>query len=249
VGDGNECTATSHSNTEPALTHADPDNGKPYGGDEFLELYNLMVGCTACWWYSNGNFTFEMFVGFLLMHEGSGEFLYSMLDAFAGAQQVYVGGGGKGTLGPYCPSGICMNGVLNYFAAFSESARNLVDEYVRNGTDISNYMGFGGRAINDPARVISEANLYGSIMLYPKPTIFYAPNQDVNVSWTLDPNPMSGLSNYGNGHKDLVVELNKNGLAANTFYPGGYMGIYYYTGKKGYYSVWMSAGGEQSWSP
>ena len=181
------------------------------------------------------------------MHEGNGELLYSMLDAFAGAQQIYVGGGAKGALGPYCPSGYCINGVLNYFAAFSQSARKLVDEYVRKGTAISNYTGFGSRAIDDPARVISESELYGSTMLHPKPTKIYAPNQNVEVSWTMDSNPMSGLSDYGNDYQDLVVELNKNGLAANTYYPGGYMGVYYYIGKKGHYSVWFSASGAQYW--
>jgi RHS repeat-associated protein len=73
-----------------------------YGGDQFAKLYELMDSATTgTWWNQDGNFTFEQFVGLLLMHEGAGNYLFSMLDAFAGAQQLYVGGGASGAYGPY----------------------------------------------------------------------------------------------------------------------------------------------------
>jgi hypothetical protein len=223
-----------------------------YGGDQFAKLYELMNSATGTWWNRDGKFTFEQFVGLLLMHEGAGNYLFSMLDAFAGAQQLYVGGGGGGAYGPYCPSGPCQNGVFNYFAAFSQSARGLVDTYVKGGTDIRAYTGYGGRGPGQTTRVMKEADEYGSAMLHPKHQEFTTTTQPIShVTWDLDRNRNSGLSNYGFGYKNLVDTLIANGLDPYTYYPGGNQGIYYFTdgqyGNK--YAVWLSVDGARIWNP
>jgi len=240
--------------TVPLSHVGDPVPGRPdllmtYGGNQFAELYDLMKSATDTWWNQGGNFTFEQFVGLLLMQEGAGNYLFSMLDAFAGAQQLYVGGGAKGAYGPYCPAEPCHNGVFNYWAAFSQSSRNLVNIYVKGHADISTLPVYGGR---DPARVLRDATDYGSAMLHPKHQDFTTTMQPIShVTWDLDSNQNSGLSDYGNDYYALVASLKSsgNGFLPYTYYPGGKQGIYYFTDTDDRAAVWFSANGSQTWIP
>ena len=124
-----------------------PGTGKfeKYGGSQVKKLYELMTGCTSCWWYNNGEFTFKMFIGFMIMGEAN----YLQGDALAMdaikqifAQRFYVGGG-NGDTDPYCGTGQCYNGAFNYMAATSQTVRTLIDKFVIGGKDIAEYMGPG----------------------------------------------------------------------------------------------------------
>jgi RHS repeat-associated protein len=214
---------------EPKLTtkHADDPKEKPYSGDEFMSLYLIMKSATDAWWYSGGDFTFAMFCGLLLMHEGAGNDMFTNLNAIAAAQQLYVGGWND----PYSPNGYSIKGACNYWAGFSQSAHIMVDLYIRGDQDISEYTGFGMRGLADPAGEMAKAKAYGNTMLYS----------------AIDPRRNDALSDYGSRLETWVDDLKNKGLKPNTYYPGGNQGIYYFTDRDNGASVWYSVNGYNLW--
>jgi RHS repeat-associated protein len=207
--------------SKPTLTtnHAKYSGTKPYSGSEVLQLFYLMQSYKDGWWYADGDFTFTDFCGLLLMHEGAGNPTYMNLDAIAANQQLYIGSWN----GPYNLDGFSLYGTCNYWAAFSQSAHNLIDLYVRGDKPISEYSGYGDRGLKNPDIVMNQANQYGGIMLNSKP------NSD----------RYNALSDYGND-QTITNMLNMNGMLADTYYPGGNNGIYYCTISGAY---WYSVNG------
>ncbi len=199
---------------------SDPGFNNKFSGEEVYQAYQLMAGCTDCWWSSNGPFTIEMFIGFMIMQEAnypqSQNAMAVIKQIFA--QRLYVGGG-TGETGPYCSWGLqCYNGVFNYLAATTEAARDFVTNFVRNGQDIHTYAGPGSVAqyIGKPGGdekvniALDTASSLGNYAL--RPTVLYG--------------FYTGPSEYGNVSQDFLVPLRTNnvpdysinGLAANTMY-------------------------------
>jgi hypothetical protein len=96
---------------------------------------------------------------------------------------------------------------------------------------------------------MKEAEEYGSAMLHPKDHNFHSTNPTAHVTWSLDNNPNSGLSDYGFGYRNLVKTLMANGLKPYTYYPGGNQGIYYFTDNSygNNWAIWRSVEGIRNW--
>jgi RHS repeat-associated protein len=184
-------------------TQADPQASSddwPYGGEEVKALYEQMKACISCWWYADGDFTLEKFLGLMIMHEAAGAASSANWIAKAIAQQLYVGGNPPA----YCPSGLCVNGVFNFLAAYSESVHNLVDRFVRGTGPITKYFGYGqfARKSNETSNErtvrikakLTEATQWGNQALHPSvlnPSRYYAPTDwgnfdSVNRALTAD---------------------------------------------------------------
>jgi hypothetical protein len=154
---------------QPALTPPGPkfDHTKPYGGADVKALFDMMVAETSGWWYSKGTFALEGFLGLMLLHEAAGNLEWLTQIAQATAQQLYVGGNKPA----YCPAGPCVNGVFNFLAAYSESVHRLVDTYVRGGTSILKYQGYGRFALEGASKIqqrLGAATTAGTQALHPK---------------------------------------------------------------------------------
>jgi hypothetical protein len=208
------------SSSDVPLTHAGQD-GHKYGGDQVMELYLLMKRDTAGWWYADGDFTLEDFIGILLMAEGGGNGPYTEQfltnDITAGAQSLYVGGDNDA----YCPSMPCgANGVFNYLAATSGSTWKLLDTFVLGKTSISKFAATYRRedpetgAIESYSDYMTRAAGYGNRMLNPS---------------SLARQRETALSKYGNFPDRTVKALEVTGLEPFTFYAEGPGGIYYFT--------------------
>jgi hypothetical protein len=74
----------------------------------------------------------------------------------------------------------------------------------------------------------------------PVRTIQRRPLNTARRSWAPDRNVNSGMSNYGSEMYSLVQTLQSAGLQPYTYYPGGHMGIYYFTTLDDGASVWLS---------
>jgi hypothetical protein len=145
------------SNSESLLTQE---------GAEVQALYMKMKAEISGWWYSSGSFTFEMFLGLMLMHEAAGNLDWLTLIAQATAQQLFVGGNKD----PYCASRSCMNGVFNFLAAYTQSIPGLVDIFVHSNTSIRNYFGYGNFALEGNNKIkqrLSAATEAGTRSLHP----------------------------------------------------------------------------------
>jgi hypothetical protein len=198
-----------------------PQTG-PYGGNEVMELYNLMKGYTDGWWHKHPDykFTFEVFIGLMIIHEGAGLKDYESLVREVVSQQLYVGGWNE----PYCSIGQCSdNAAANQWAAQSQSIHGLVDTYVRMDRDIKEYYGYGDRARNQPNDQVKIAHQLGNDALHPT---------------TLNYDRYNALSVCGNFEYDWVKKINAAATVpdnemkryAYKLYTDGYpRSIYYFT--------------------
>ena len=189
-----------------------------FGGTQVKQLYDLMVGCTACWWYKNGSFTIETFLGLIVMAEAN--YLQGDSDAMDAIKQIYAQrlyvGGGSGNTEPYCPSGQCYNGVFNYLAATSGSVWKMINTFVIGKANISKYMGPASIGQYDGQ---NDQKIQGA--LYKSVSLGY---------YALHPSRLyerkEGPSEYGPIGGALLSELRTNniptnqinGIASNTFY-------------------------------
>jgi hypothetical protein len=240
---------------EPKLT---THHSNKYGGEDVKELYDLMAGQKDAWWYDDGDFTLEEFVGLIAIHEANigfpvklnGEFepdsmLRGYLTTKAFAQQLYVGGWAN----PYCPSGVCTNGPLNMLAAYSQSVHSLIDRFIgsQDKNPIINYDGLK-KMLNENAPFMDGPNRearikqymdlareFGNRIMHPESLIFDRYN---------------GLSNFGAeeitfDRVEALLKLNKDhviDIDPDTFYPEGKYGIYYYS--KNGHLLYSSVNGE-----
>jgi RHS repeat-associated protein len=192
-----------------SLKHSNIPGVLPYSGSEYMQLYYLMRSATDAWWYHDGDFTFAEFNGLLIMYEGAGFDLFMGYVATAISQQLYIGA----DYDPYCSSGPCMNGVFNFWAAYNQSPRELINKYVRGNEDIRNFRGYGGLGASNPEKTMELAAKHGNGMLYPE---------------SLDPDRYNALSKWGN-NDEFVVDLLNAGLEPRKYYSGGVKGIYFFT--------------------
>jgi RHS repeat-associated protein len=226
-----------NSGEAPSLTSSsDPGFNDLYSGEELYQVFELMKGCADCWWNVNGDFTIETFIGFIIMAEGSGdEQAYKALEQIY-AQRLYVGGG-SGETGPYCPSGTCFNGVFNYLAATSGSARFLIQSYhpERGNLDIHRYMGPQSIGLyslqgnsQEVEQAITTANNLGGYAL--QPTTLYGfnigPSEYGLVSMG---GKISEISSNVRNSSTYIPEYSINGLSTNL--------VYLYANDAFYYSI------------
>jgi hypothetical protein len=222
---------------EEPLSVVGSDQGLEYGGEEVWQLYVLMKSAThEKWWFGGDDiFTFEDFVGLMLLHEGQGLAILMNLNAMAGAQNLYVGGYAPPGVA-YCPSTACTNGTSNYLATL-ESVRDQLERYGRGTTGISEYKGYGDRGPEDPAGTLADANTYATAMLDPQR---YGSAGLTYPIWPLNGDQYRALSRYSSGQRALIVTLTGLGMEPSRFYPGAYQGTgHYYISLDGY-SVWYA---------
>ena len=227
---------------EPPLTteHSDYPGTLPYAGSEVKRFCEKLESEKSGWWYSLGDFTFVDCNGLLLTHESAGtnvdknrsNDIYAQLNTIVVAQQLYVGG----WVDPYCPSGsFCFNGPYNFWAAYSQSARRLIDLYVRGDKPILDYNGYdSSKPPDNPVDYMLSVRALGNAMLYPE---------------SLEPDRWNALSQCGNDTEGTIIDYllklplvdpSYANLKPDTFYPGGYgnTGLYYFT--KDGNGIWSS---------
>ena len=120
---------------------------RKFGGAELHQVYLLMKAETNAWWYQNGDFSIEMFIGLLIIQEANyGNNVYDNeagnVISLTSAQNVYVGGNRPATC-PGGPGDHCFGGALNYWAAYSEVAQDLIRDHVWGNVPINEYRGLG----------------------------------------------------------------------------------------------------------
>lgn len=121
---------------EYARTHtSDKDAEYKFGGSEVKKLYDKMVAAHSGWWYADGHFGIEEFVGIVLFIEANGEIAID--DIIPLANQELFGGGMRD---PYCISENCMNGVFNYLAT-TDAFRKRLYPYITG--DVLKIIPFG----------------------------------------------------------------------------------------------------------
>jgi RHS repeat-associated protein len=103
-----------------------------YNGTMMSDLYNYYLN-TKGWWNGGllNNFSYEKFLGLMMMYEmgsatGAEEYLIQ-----AAALQIWGDSSGTGGHQPYCTS-VCINGMFNFLAIYSQSAQKRYDEIFRN---------------------------------------------------------------------------------------------------------------------
>ena len=212
----------------------------PYGGNEVMALYNLMKDDHDGWWHKHPQykFTFEVFIGLMIIHEGAGYSVTEELVREVVSQQLYVGGWNP----PYCSIGQCSeNAAANQWAAQSQSIHGLVDAYVRLKGDIKEYYGYGDRARNKPNEQIEIAQGLGHDALHPT---------------TLNYDRYNALSVCGNFEYDWVKKINAAASKPDNemkryvkkLYTDGYpRSIYYFTGVDDFATVYASVNQANCW--
>jgi RHS repeat-associated protein len=183
-------------------------NTKPYGGVELKALYEKMKAYESGWWYNDSYFTFEEFMGLLIIHEGAGISGPEEWVAKLAAQQVYVGG----WTAPYCDLGMCFNGALNFWAAYSGSVWGLIDTYVRGERPIQQYLGYQDKGFVNPVKTMSRAAKLGNMMLHPA---------------ELWPNSYDSPTQWGND-PDLTEALRAARIEEGVFLSTAYDSVVYY---------------------
>jgi RHS repeat-associated protein len=214
---------------------------KPYGGNEVMTLYNKMKDYHGArgWWQKHPNqarykFTFEVFIGLMIVHEGAGNDVYENLTAEVTAQQLYVGG----WVSAYCSIGQCsQNAAANQWGAQSQSIGGILDTYVRANRDISEFSSYKGNQNEE----IEIAWGMGNKALHPS-------------SLNLDKD--NALSVYGCYEDAWVIKINKAALdpsnemkrfADTEYRDGNPRSIYFFTGRKNGAAVYASTNQQNCW--
>ncbi len=211
----------------------------PYGGNEVMTLYNKMKGYPDGWWQKHPNqpiykFTFEVFIGLMIVHEGAGMDINENLTAELTAQQLYIGGWNPA----YCSMGQCsQNAAANQWGAQSQSVGLILDAYVRGTKDISEFSSYHG----DQNKEIEIALEMGNKALHPS-------------SLNLDKD--NALSVYGNDAA-WVIKINREAenpeskymkrYAYHVYPDGDPRSIYYFTGVNDGAAVYASTNQQNCW--
>jgi hypothetical protein len=204
-----------------------------------------MKNYTQGWWHKHPNqkeykFTFEVFIGLMIIHEGAGQKVTEELVREVVSQQLYVGGWNTA----YCSIGQCSeNAAANQWAAQSQSIHGLLDEYVRlKRKEIKEYDGYGQRGLSKPNEQIEIAQQLGNNALHP-------------ASLNYDKN--NALSVCGNGETNWVRKINiaaekpDNDMKRYAYkvYRDGYpRSIYYFTGVNDGAAVYASVNQTLCWN-
>ena len=136
----------------------DPSDITPLtqGGREAKALYKKMKKDTSGWWYADGSFTYEDFLGIILVGEASGWFYDLVSDA--SAQSLFVGGWNPA----YC-SKICFNGAFNFLGTL-QVTHEYVDIFLR---DKKNLLGYGHWGNDKLFNIIYDARFVAQRALHP----------------------------------------------------------------------------------
>ena len=135
-------------------------------GAKIAALFKDMYGHTDGWWWADGSFSLEEFLGMWIIHEAAGDPEKAALIAITIAQSLYVGHV-VGANDAACTSEICHNGVFNIMAAKANDNGALAGGFL-DMADVSAYGGYGG---GNGAKMGAAAQ-YGSAALHPTSLIW-----------------------------------------------------------------------------
>ena len=93
------------------------------------DLYNHYAS-TPGWWNQDG-FSVDKFFGLMIMYEMGPNTDAQHYVIQAAALQIWGHIQGDGTPAPYCTGTVCVNGMFNFLAAYSESAQRRYDTVFR----------------------------------------------------------------------------------------------------------------------
>jgi RHS repeat-associated protein len=144
-------------------------------GAKISQLFQDMYDYTEGWWWDDGSFTLEEFLGMWIIHEAAGDPEKAALIAITIAQSLYVGHV-VGANDAACTSEICHNGVFNIMAAKANAGGALAGGFL-DMEDVSAYGGYGGE---NGARMGAAAQ-YGSAALHP--TSLIRDKNDAPFNW------------------------------------------------------------------
>ena len=212
----------------------------PYGGNEIMALYNKMKNYSGGWWQkhpdqSKYKFTFEVFIGLLIVHEGAGQETFENLIAELMSQQLYVGSWNPA----YCSMGQCsQNAAANQWGAQSQSIHGLVDPYVRQNKDIKDFPTYHDG--DDPNKEVEAAWKYGNMALHPSSL-----NLDVDNALSVCGNDPDWVRKINKAAEDPKNEMKR--YAYKEYRDGYPRSIYYFTGVNDGAAVYASKNQQNCW--
>lgn len=135
-------------------------------GAKVAMLFRDMYDYTDGWWWDDGSFTLEEFLGMWIIHEAAEDPEKAALIAKTITQSLYVGHV-VGTDDAACTSEVCRNGMFNIMAAKANDDGALAGGFL-DMADVSTYGGYGG---GNGAKMGAAAQ-YGSAALHPTSLIW-----------------------------------------------------------------------------
>jgi hypothetical protein len=224
---------------EPELT---TNKSQKYGGEDMKELFDLMKSKKGAWWYDDGNFTYDEFIGLIMIHEANitlpelgrelsdRDKIIGEMTCQAFAQQLYVGG----WLPAYSPSGISNNGPLNMLAGYSQCAHEQIDKFIAGDLAIEEYFGLKNvlhpneklmNSSTEQMRIQQYMNIareFGRQVLYPNSVNFDRYNALTNFG--AEPLTTEKVNSIKAKAKALNIDIEPD-----TFYSNGNNGIFYFS--------------------